>query len=154
MKNVWKKSLVVLALLSTTANADKGDTYIGVQSNGFSAKYDLNDKITAQALLGFWGDVSSYTGKLNYKFKKGDHYDLYGYGEAGMLVWSGDHYSSSESVPTFGGGAGGELDLRRFDPDFIPLFVNLEVGVSAASFDNYAYSSFGWGLGIHYKLDF
>ncbi len=154
MKNVLKKSLVVLALLSTIASADQGDVYLGVQSNGLSAKYDLNEKMTAQAILGFWGDVSSYTAKLNYKFKKGDHYDLYGYGDAGMLVWDGSRYYDSESVATFGAGAGGELDLRKFDPDFIPLFVNLELGLSHGSFKNYSYSAFGWGLGIHYKIDF
>ncbi len=154
MKNVLKKSLVVLALLSVTANADKGDVYLGVQSNGLSAKYDLSEKMTAQAILGFWGDVSSYTAKLNYKFKKGDHYDLYGYGDAGMLVWDGNYYQKSESTATFGGGIGGELDLRKFDPEFIALFVNVEAGLSMASFENYSYSAFGWGLGIHYKLDF
>jgi hypothetical protein len=61
MKNVWKKLLVVLALLSTIVNAKEGEFSAGAENHAASVKYDFTDKITAQGIVGVWvyGDLTS-----------------------------------------------------------------------------------------------
>ena len=156
MKNVWKKSLVVLALLSVTANADKGDFYAGVENHGISGKYDINDKLTAQAIIGVWGygDLTSMTGRVLYKFKKKEHLDFYGYGAVSSWTWnSHNYYYKDETSIGFGAGGGVEYDIRGIDPEFIPLYINLDLGFQVANFNNYNdFSGLGWGLGLHYKF--
>jgi hypothetical protein len=154
MRSKLKKSLVVIALLSTAANADKGDFYAGIENHGLSAKYDVTDKITAQAIIGVWGygDVTSFTGRGLYKFKEKEDFKFYGYGAISSLTWSNDYYGD-ETVIGFGAGAGVEYDIRGLDPEFIPLYINFDVGMEVGSFDHYGgYTGLGWGLGIHYKF--
>jgi len=154
MKNVWKKSLVALALLSTVASADKGDFYAGIENHGISGKYDVSDKITAQAIIGVWGygDLTSMTGRGLYKFKEKENFNLYGYGAITSWTWSNSYYGD-ETVVGFGAGAGAEYDIRGIDPEFIPLYINVDVGIQVASFDHYGgFGGLGLGLGLHYKF--
>jgi len=154
MTTIWKKSLVVLALLTTTASADKGDFYAGIENHGISGKYDLSDKTTVQAIIGVWGygDLTSMTGRGIYKFKEKEHFNFYGYGAISSWTWN-DSYYGDETVIGFGAGAGAEYDIRGIDPDFIPLYINLDLGFQVASFDHYhGFTGLGLGLGVHYKF--
>jgi hypothetical protein len=154
MRSILSKSMVVIALLSTVASADKGDFYAGIENHGLSAKYDVNDKITAQAIIGVWGydDLTSMTGRGLYKFKEKEHFNLYGYGAITSWTWSNSYYGD-ETVIGFGAGAGAEYDIRGIDPEFIPLYINFDLGFQVASFDHYGgFGGLGWGLGVHYKF--
>ena len=158
MKNSIKKlalSTLLLSGLSTTVMANDGDVYVGFQSSGFSsngisAKLDLTDKYTVQGIVGFFGDVNNYSVRGLYHFKQKDHYNLYGYGSLGMWSWNNAFYD--ESVLGYGAGAGVEYDLRGLDSEFIPLFVNLELGMDIVNFDHYTYGGVELGLGLHYKF--
>ncbi len=132
--------------------------YAGIQSSsyayGLSGKMDFTDKITGQAIIGFFGTINSYTARGLYKFKQDKFYDIYAFGALGILTWDG-YYSSldrSETVMSFGAGAGVEYDLRGLDSNFIPLFVNVELQATMASFDYYDFGFMSLGLGIHYKF--
>jgi len=153
MKYTWKKSLIVLALLGNTLHANEGDKYAGLEWYGVSAKYDATDKITAQAILGAWGysNLTSFTGRGIYKFKKADNYNFYGYGS--LTSWTWDNGIDKETVFGFGAGAGVEYDIRGLDKDFIPLYLNADIGLQHASFKNYGgFGGPGIGLGVHYKF--
>jgi len=145
--------LVALALLTTAASAKQGDTYLGLQWYGLSGKYEVTDKISAQAIVGLWGytGLTSITGRLNYKFKEKKDYNLYGYGSLSSWSWSNAYYS--ETVIGFGAGVGAEYDIRGIDRSFIPLFLSVDIGLQAASFDYYgSFAGVGIGTGIHYKF--
>jgi hypothetical protein len=153
MRIIGKKTLLISALLLTTLQAKEGDVYAGLEWYGLSAKYDVTDKITAQAIGGFWGysDLTSFTGRGLYKFKEQNNYTLYGYGS--LSSWSYSGYGYNETVIGFGGGAGAEYDMRGIDPEFIPIFISADIGIEVANFDHYgSFSSLGIGLGIHYKF--
>jgi len=158
-----KTTLLVASLVLTSqanaldldfSKASKGNMYGGFQSSwpshGFSLKMDLNEKMTAQAVVGFLGTVNNYALRGIYKFKKEQFYDMYGFGSLGILTWSNDIYD--ENVFGFGGGAGAEYDIRGIDSSFIPLYVSAELGLNIASFDHYNFSSLGLGVGVHYKF--
>ena len=154
MKNVWKKSLVVLALLSTTVDAKEGEFLIGLESYGLSAKYDVTDKITAQGIVGVWGydNLTTMTARGLYKFHEKENYDFYGYGAISSWSWDNAYYD--ETVIGFGAGVGAEYDIRGIDPDFIPLYVSADLGFQVASFEHYGgFSGLGIGFGIHYKFE-
>jgi len=145
--------LIVFTLLLTTSSAREGDAYLGLQWYGLSGKYDLTNKITAQGIVGLWGysGLTSITGRLNYKFKEQNHYNLYGYGSLTSWSWSDSYYN--ETVFGFGIGAGGEYDIRGIDRNFIPLFISADIGLQVASFEHYGgFGGLGIGLGIHYKF--
>jgi hypothetical protein len=156
------KTTVLATLLAATTQLSAGDfstkdIYAGFQSSwpshGLSVKMDFNDKVTGQAVVGFFGDLNNYSVRGIYKFKKEAFYNLYGYGSLGLWTWDSDYASwDDESVVGFGGGAGFEYDLRGIDRSFIPLFVNAELGLNIANFDHYNYNSIGLGLGVHYKF--
>ena len=166
--NIFQKQIKVLAtvaILGITSNlsandlADslkKNNLYVGFQSSwpsyGISAKMDIKEKVAIQGVIGLLGTVNSYSVRGIYKFKQKQFYNLYGFGSVGLWTWDGGRYYGSESVFGIGGGAGVEYDLRGIDRSFIPLFVNAEIDITIASFDNYSFSSTGLGLGLHYKF--
>lgn len=163
MKKVVLATALTLASTQVSANdisntLSKNGIYLGLQSNGWyagglSAKMDLNDKLTAQAILGV-GTFTTVTGRGLYKFMKQDKLDVYGYGSLGFWHWGGDRYYDSESSMTFGAGAGIEYDLRGLGAQFTaPVFVSSELGLNVVSFDNYgSVSALGFNIGIHYKF--
>ena len=149
------KKVAIIALLGslTQVSAKQGDKYLGLQWYGLSGKYDVTDKITAQGIFGLWGysSLTSITGRVNYKFKQEQFYDLYSYGS--ISSWSWDNSIYDETVIGFGAGAGGEYDIRGIDPTFIPLYVSADIGLQYASFDHYGgFGGLGIGLGVHYKF--
>ena len=133
MKITYKKTLIALALLSTTLQGKTGDIYAGLEWYGISGKYDVTDKVTAQAIFGAWGynNLTSITGRGIYKFKQKDYYDLY----------------------AFGAGAGMEYDIRGLDNTLPAIYLNADIGLQYANFSYYGgFSGLGIGLGIHYKF--
>jgi hypothetical protein len=123
---------------------------------GLSGTYHVNEKVTAQAVLGFFGTVSSFSARGWYRFNRNEEYDLYGYATAGMYRYD---YSTilandTESVLGLGAGVGIETSLGKlFDQeDFPPIFANTELGLTYASFDFYNFSALTFGFGIHYRF--
>ena len=165
-------SLFVLVLLFIPAQhavAQIGGETVGVQGGrfgvgltsswpayGVSGTLQLNEKMTAEAVLGFFGSVSNFSGRLWYRFKRDAKYDLYGYGAAGVYRYGYRvlGVSDAENVLGLGAGAGIEAGLRQLfdDEGFPPIFVNAEVGLAYANFDYYNFSTFLFGAGIHYRF--
>ena len=172
-------ALLALGLTSVPAAAQDADDEapvaesaspfgVGFQASwpayGLSGLYDVNEQITAQAVLGFLGTVTSFTGRGIYRFQREDLYNLYGFGEAGVLSWSGATrldddlrvVDRRENVLGIGGGAGIELDLAEAfaseTDTFPPLFASLEIGLTFSRFEYYNLSLLGIGGGIHYRF--
>ena len=145
--------IVALVLLTSTTFAKEGDKYLGLQWYGLSGKYDITDNLSAQAIVGLWGytGLTSVTGRINYKFKEQNFYNLYGYGSVTAWSWSNSLYD--ETVFGFGAGVGAEYDIRGINRNFIPLFLSADLGLQVASFDHYGgFAGLGLGLGVHYKF--
>jgi len=165
MKKVLLFSLILLVLLlSVSANAQesvKGKKYgLGWQSTfpviGLSGKYVVNEKVSGQLILGFFGDLSTYGAKVNYKFNEKENYSLYGFGLLGLFAYSSpvlqDDWTFKDETETaigFGAGAG----LEYFFPEFLPeVGWNLEIGFGSIQFDevDYDFTSIMIGAGAHY----
>jgi len=146
-------------------SADTPDLTVGVQGGpfgvgtasswpayGLSGTYLVNERVTAQAVLGFFGTVSSFSGRGWYRFNRNDNYDIYGYAGAGLYRY--DSGIDVESVLGLGAGAGVEVSLAKLfdDEDFPPIFANSELGLSYANFDFYDFSALTFGFGIHYRF--
>ncbi len=152
------------ALSAQDAPPENGRFGVGFQSSwpayGLSGMYDLNDRLTAQAVLGAFGTLTTVSGRGLYHFQREEKYSLYGFGTVG--VWRHSYrvigVSESETSPGVGGGAGLELDWRRLldgsgnGSGFPPIFSSIDLGFVAASFDNYNFSGLVIGAGLHYKF--
>lgn len=137
---------------------------VGLQSSwpayGLSARYDLSERTQFQGVLGALGTVTSLGARVNRTFKDEPKYDVIGFGAVGL--WRYGYFSSTrgrdltESSIGIGGGAGFEFDLAELfspeDDDFPALFWSIELGLTYASFDNYSWSAFGLGGGLHYRF--
>ena len=127
-------------------------------SYGLSVRYDLNERMQAQGVVGAFGAVTNFSGRLNYDVKDEEKYDVYGFGSVGLWRYSYRvlGVGASESSVGFGGGAGVEFDLEEvFSPDsddFPPLFWSVELGVNVASLDAYNFSTISMGAGLHYHF--
>ena len=153
MKTTYKKTLIALALLSTTLHAESGDIYAGLEWYGLSGKYDVSDKITAQAIVGAWGynNLTSITGRGIYKVKQKNYYDLYAYGSGTSWMW--DNGFQKETVFGFGAGGGIEYDIRGLDQSLPAIYINADLGLQYANFSYYGgFGGLGLGLGVHYKF--
>lgn len=137
---------------------------VGFQSSwpayGLSGLYDVNERLTAQAVIGAFGSVTTISGRGLYHFQREEKYSLYGFGTVG--IWRHSFRalgnSESETSPGVGGGAGIELDWRGLldasgnGSGFPPLFSSIDLGFVAASFDNYNFSGLVIGAGLHYRF--
>lgn len=143
------------------AGAGTSPWSVGLQSSwpsyGASVKYDLSDRTQAQGVLGALGTVTSFGGRLMHDFRQEEKYDVYAFGAVG--VWRYGYRSLgadySETSVGLGGGAGFDFDLARvFDAEdtFPALFWSIELGLTFASFDNYSWSAFGLGAGLHFHF--
>ena len=153
--------IVASAILTTTVSAKQGDWYVGLQSSwpayGISAKYDLSSKLTVQGIVGGYGYGNSFTARGLYKFKQRAGWNAYGFGQVGLLTWSGHYYHNDYSTSSLmaGAGAGVEWDWRHYlGRDFLPLFSSIEIGYSMdfGGYDYYNYSGVYVGGGLHYKF--
>ncbi len=142
-----------------------GDATVGVQGGrygvgfasswpayGVSGTLQISETLTAEAVLGFLGAVSNFSGRAWYRFKRDPSYDLYGYGGAGVYRYG--YFGGTENVLGLGGGVGVEAGLQSLldDEDLPPIFLNAEFGLAYANFDFYNFSSFTFGSGIHYRF--
>jgi fluoride ion exporter CrcB/FEX len=165
----WAPLLLVGALLlgvtamDATAQAAADTTSssrfaVGFQSSfpafGVSAILDLGDQIAVQGVLGAFGTVSTFSGRGIYCFQQERAYNLYGFGTVGLWRWSG--FGISENSVGVGGGGGIELDWRAiFSPEdgsFPPLVSSIDIGFTAANFDNYNFNALTIGAGLHYRF--
>lgn len=159
----WMLCMLALGTLPAVARAQdaapaaEGTSRLsgGVQlvwpAYGFSAMYDVNDRLAAQAVVGSAGYGLSLTGRGIWSFVTDDEtrkYTPYVFGAVG--TWTG--YEGFGTVPHFGGGAGARMDLREVDPDLPPLTVSLEGGLTVATFTGGSYTLFSFGPGIHYRF--
>lgn len=156
---------------ATTTRQEDGSPFgVGFQASwpawGLSGIYDVNDRLTAQAVVGLFGALSNLSARGLYRFSQEDAYDLYGFGTVGL--WRArttvpvlDGFSvraerRTENVLGFGAGGGIELNWQRLisreDGSFPPLFSTLELGLVLANFDYYNFSGFMIGGGIHYRF--
>lgn len=125
---------------------------------GISGTLQVSETITGEAVLGFFGTVSSFGGRLWYRFNRNMKYDLYGYGGLSVYHWNGVNSAFldvSENVLGVGFGAGIESGLPKLfdDEEFPPIFINAELGLAFASFKYYSnFSSFILGVGAHYRF--
>ena len=119
---------------------------------GLSGTYDVNDRVTAEAILGVLGALSSVGGRGWYRFNQQEAYDLFAFAGASMYRYGIGGFSET----SFGasGGVGIQAGLRElFDnEDFPPIYVSADVGLGFASFDVYGFSAFTAGSGIHYRF--
>jgi hypothetical protein len=147
------------------APSDGGSPFgLGFQSSwpayGLSGLYDMNERITLQAVLGALGTVSTLSGRLLYHFGRQPKYSPYAFGTVGLWRYSyrGLGSRSSESTVAFGGGAGVELDWRGIltaegeTPTFPSLYSTIDLGLTLAGFEHYAWSAFTYGVGLHYRF--
>ncbi|TVR63918.1 MAG: hypothetical protein EA422_08110 [Gemmatimonadales bacterium] len=149
---------------AAAATPDPGRFGVGFQSSwpayGLSGTYAVNERVTAQGVVGAFGSLTTLSGRGLYHFQKQEKYSLYGFGTAGIWRHSFQFLggSESETSPGLGGGAGIELDWRRLldtggdGSGFPPLFSTIDLGFVAASFDNYNFSGLVIGAGIHYRF--
>lgn len=158
---------IALFLLTVSFSAMSQEKYprlgVGMQANfpvfGISAKADLTEKHSAQAVLGVLGSVSSYYARYIYNFKEKETeiqitLKPYLYGQAGYFVYDlGKTYNldiDKESV--FGFGFGGGLEWY-YKPLTKNLKFNIELGYSKVDFDYYDFKSISFGGGIHYYFN-
>ena len=121
-------------------------------SYGLSGTLQVNEKITAEAILGFLGTVTNFGGRGWYRFNRNELYDLYGYAAASLYRY--DYIFDNENVLGLGAGAGIEANLGKLfnQEDFPPIFMNWELGLAYADFKFYDFSAFIFGAGIHYRF--
>lgn len=153
--------LIIPAVLPAQTDTDvtlPEDTRYGIgfqgtfPAYGISGMMDINEEVTIQAIIGFFGSLNTFAGRGLYTFRKDDFWRLYGFGMAGM--WTYSIGSLSETVPGFGLGAGIRYDWRAFDASLPPLFWNLELGLGFVNFDevDYNFSTILFGAGVHYRF--
>ncbi len=141
----------------TTAQVQLEPTRYGVgfQSTwpafGLSGMVDLNETITAQAVLGFFGSFTTITGRGLYHFRQEDFWDMYGYGMLGLWRYN-TRFIEAENSLGIGAGAGIQYDWRAFDPNLPPIYWSIELGVNFFNFDHYNFNFITFGTGIHYRF--
>jgi hypothetical protein len=131
---------------------------VGFQSSypawGLSGTYDVNEDISAQAILGFFGNLQTYAGRGVYRFQQEEQWNLYGYGLLGIWRYSFSAFgiSESESAVGFGLGAGLEYDWRAWNETLPPIYWNIELGLGIVDMDHYNFSTIMIGAGLHYRF--
>ncbi|CAN5718763.1 hypothetical protein BH23GEM9_BH23GEM9_12320 [soil metagenome] len=129
---------------------------VGFQSSwpayGLSGVYDVNSKVSAQAVVGLFGGWTTLSGRALYHFAPQPSIDPYGYGMVG--IWRYSLANANASAASFGGGAGFDWDLRKVAPDLPPLYLNLELGLSIVDLElaGYTGAMMAFGAGFHYRF--
>jgi hypothetical protein len=160
---LWIGAVAMLAMAGAAEAQEESRFGIGFQSSWpayeISGLHDVNDRITAQAVVGAFGTLSTLSGRVLYNFQKEEKHALYGYGTSGVWRHSFRSVGFSDSETSFGagGGAGVELNWRNIvddspDSTFPRLFSSLDIGFVTARFDWYDFSGITIGGGIHYRF--
>ncbi len=165
---ILKPAAVVCALglffiLTGTASAQYNDfgelkkVGVGFQSSfpvyGISGIYNLNEQMSGQAVIGFFGTVKIFSGRFLYKFKRQDNLNVYGYGMLGAFMHKSwvtlEGKDKTETILGLGAGVGIEYYF-----DGLPeIGWNAEIGFGLVDFDYYDFSAIMFGLGAHYYFD-
>lgn len=133
---------------------NSGHFAAGFQSSwpvyGISGKYWKSPQLGFQATLAMSGRWSGIGGRLLYKFKGEENYDLFGGGEVGYWTWlSSGGYSSVSSI-----GFGAFAGVEYFPIETLKqLGFSLELGMRLVKFsESYVgtLGSFGFGGGVHW----
>ena len=131
---------------------------------GISGIMDLTDKISAQVVIGLFGDLNSFIGRVNYKFTGEKFWNVYGYGEIGIWTypyiefelegWVLEGKKKREIAPAFGAGAGVEYNWQALSSKLPPVWYRLEIGLGYANFDkaDCTVSTLWWGVGLHFRF--
>lgn len=124
-----------------------GGTFIAY---GLSGTVDLGEAITAEAIVGILGALTSAGGRVWYRVLRTDAYDVYGYGSASFLRAGG----TDENAIGLGAGAGVEVGLPQLldNESFPPIFFNADLGFAFATFETYDFGSIAYGSGVHYRF--
>ena len=164
-----------LAVVCTASAQDLAEPTVGDQAGkfgvgfasswpayGLSGTMRINEKITAEAVIGFLGTISNFGARGWYRFNRNPTYDLYGYAGASLYRYEYTTFVSStfrtqratENVLGLGGGVGIEAGIQSLfkDETLPPIFLNWEIGLALANFDYYNFSSFSFGGGVHYRF--
>lgn len=165
---LWVIAVVLILLVFNSAFAqDRDDLKWGAgfqgtfPAYGISGMMDVNETISVQAILGFFGSLNTYAGRALYRFKKENDWEIYGYGMLGAWSYDGIRFRTgfgydnyTETVLGFGFGGGIEYDWRALDPNLPPLFWNLELGIGIVDFNNvnYNFNTLMIGAGVHYRF--
>lgn len=148
----------------STVGVQGGRYGIGLASSwpayGISGTIQVSETLTGEAVLGFFGAVSNFGGRIWYRFNRNETYDIYAYGGVGVYRYTGFDsilldLNRSESVVGLGLGAGIEAGLPKLfdDEDLPPIFLNAELGLALASFEYYSgFSALTLGFGVHYRF--
>ena len=169
MQTISLKIFVGLFILITSFNLVSAQEYpkfgFGIQANfpagGLSAKAELTEQHTAQAVVGVFGPFSSYFGRYSYNFPEKQSaiqvaYKPYLYGQAGYYVYDLENYfgfeTGLEKETSFGFGVGAGLEWN-YVPFSENLKFNIEVGYSKVDFEYYEFKSIAFGAGIHYYFN-
>jgi len=125
---------------------------------GVSGMINLDKNLSIQGIVGFFGSLNTYAGRVLYRFTQEDYWNAYAYGMLGAWSYTGfvinDLTTTTETVFGFGGGVGIEYSMQALSPKLPPIFWNLEAGISSVSFSEVAYdfSTFMIGCGAHFRF--
>lgn len=155
--------LVVGNLTSSYAQETFPNYQVGIQTSfpigGLSAKANITETHSAQAVVGIFGPVSSYFGRYLYNFDNNESnwglsYRPYLYGQAGYYVYDlGSTFNVDIDKETnfgFGFGGGIEWHMKEY---FNNLKFNLEVGYNKVDFEYYKFKTIAIGVGMHYQFN-
>jgi len=148
--------------MNADAGAPTGRFSVGAQSAfpvfGLSGKYFFNDKFGGQLILGAFGDLRIYGGRVLYKIREEENYDLYGALLVGQwsynyeeVYWDPDWWgwrtrTGTESVLGFSLDGG----IEYFFPGLPELGFSAEIGIASVGLREYNWSTVVFGVGIHY----
>lgn len=160
-----KNFLLILAFVLTTSAFSQDLDYprlgIGIQGSfpafGLSAKFDITEQHSAQAVIGTFNTLSAYFGRYSYNFvEEGNdfRYKPYVFGQAGLYTYN---YPNTYGITTFqekvfGFGAGAGIEYY-YAPLTYKLRMSIEIGYGKAYFDYYRFNSVSFGVGVHYYFE-
>jgi len=160
-----KVTLLILTLFACNIAQADNKYAAGMQSSfpawGISGKMKIDDKITAQAILGPMGSLGTYAARGLYTFKSEKEYDMYGFGMLGLFTYEGKTLNlitlqnevTTEVGTGFGAGVGIEANWQHLAPEMPPVYFSGEIGLGFINFDTlYSFNSIMIGAGVHYKF--
>jgi|GEM_PF-3923450 len=167
MKNRWLGILMLVLFTGVGFGADKrglgrGSIGIGFQRItwncwGISAMIDWTPAIATEGLIGVLGDRQAYAIRGLVRPFYINHFNLYGYGIAGMEScgeYDGGYYIEETGL-LLGAGCGVEYDTGKIIANFASLSLDLEVGIESMSLFqaiNANYFTVTFGVGFHIRI--
>ena len=150
-------AVLLMSAMNANAEIGNGEYAVGWQSGfatfGIAGRVGINDKISAEGILGLFGALSNYGVRGLYTFQEKEYWGSYAFGSVGIWSWNSDIYGiDDETAFGFGAGVGIEYDWRAFGYQLPPVSWNLELGLGLVNFENYDFNAFSIGAGARYKF--